>query len=65
MTAPFSGGCACGSIRYTCSRAPVATLNCHCLIIPAHERQGFQRIVDTHSGATRTRLWPDRGRFAE
>ena len=31
MTAPFSGGCACGAIRYVCSRAPVATLNCHCL----------------------------------
>jgi hypothetical protein len=31
MTAPFSGGCACGSIRYVCSSAPVATLNCHCL----------------------------------
>jgi hypothetical protein len=31
MTAPFSGGCTCGSIRYVCSRAPVAMLNCHCL----------------------------------
>src|SRR6185437_11833395 len=31
MTAPFSGGCACGSIRYVCSREPVAMLNCHCL----------------------------------
>jgi hypothetical protein len=31
MTAPLSGGCACGSIRYVCSRAPVAMLNCHCL----------------------------------
>jgi hypothetical protein len=30
MTVPFSGGCACGAIRYVCSRAPVATLNCHC-----------------------------------
>jgi hypothetical protein len=30
MTAPFSGGCACGSIRYVCSTAPVAMLNCHC-----------------------------------
>ena len=30
MIAPFSGGCACGSIRYVCSRAPVAMLNCHC-----------------------------------
>ena len=31
MTTPFSGGCTCGSIRYVCSRAPVAMLNCHCL----------------------------------
>jgi hypothetical protein len=31
MTAPFSGGCVCGSIRYVCSRTPVAMLNCHCL----------------------------------
>lgn len=31
MTAPFSGGCACGSIRYVCSGAPVAMLNCHCM----------------------------------
>jgi hypothetical protein len=30
MTAPFSGGCACGSIRYMCASAPVAMLNCHC-----------------------------------
>ena len=26
----FSGGCACGAIRYHVSAAPVATLNCHC-----------------------------------
>lgn len=31
MTAPFSGGCACGSIRYVCARTPVAMLNCHCM----------------------------------
>lgn len=30
MNAPFSGGCACGSIRYVCARAPLAMLNCHC-----------------------------------
>ena len=30
MTAPFSGGCACGSIRYDCAAAPIAMLNCHC-----------------------------------
>ncbi|HVF16265.1 MAG TPA: GFA family protein [Steroidobacteraceae bacterium] len=30
MIAPFSGGCACGSIRYVCASAPIAMLNCHC-----------------------------------
>jgi hypothetical protein len=30
MIAPLSGGCACGSIRYVCARAPIAMLNCHC-----------------------------------
>ena len=30
MTIPFSGGCACRSIRYTGSQAPVAMINCHC-----------------------------------
>jgi hypothetical protein len=31
MTAPFSGGCTCRSVRYVCSHAPIAMLNCHCL----------------------------------
>ena len=30
MNHPFSGGCACGSIRYTSAREPIAMLNCHC-----------------------------------
>lgn len=30
MNAPFSGGCICGAIRYECSMAPLAMLNCHC-----------------------------------
>ena len=30
MKVPFSGGCACGSIRYACSSEPLAMLNCHC-----------------------------------
>ncbi len=32
MTIPtaFSGGCACGAIRYESSEAPVAMVNCHC-----------------------------------
>ena len=31
MNAPFSGGCACGAIRYECAGEPLAMLNCHCL----------------------------------
>ncbi|NET32780.1 MAG: GFA family protein [Cyanothece sp. SIO1E1] len=30
MNVPFSGGCACGAIRYECDNAPLAMLNCHC-----------------------------------
>ena len=32
MQAPseFSGGCACGAIRYTCSASPLAMVTCHC-----------------------------------
>ena len=30
MTQTFSGGCACGAIRYVCTSEPVAMLNCHC-----------------------------------
>jgi hypothetical protein len=30
MPTPFSGGCACGAIRYECSAAPLVSLNCHC-----------------------------------
>jgi hypothetical protein len=30
MPAPFSGGCLCGAVRYTCTAEPFATLYCHC-----------------------------------
>jgi hypothetical protein len=30
MVAPFSGRCACGQVRYVCSSAPIAMINCHC-----------------------------------
>lgn len=30
VPANFSGGCACGSIRYQCSARPLAMINCHC-----------------------------------
>lgn len=30
MTPPITGGCACGAIRYSAAKAPIAMLNCHC-----------------------------------
>ena len=30
ITTPFSGGCACGAIRYESTAAPVLMLHCHC-----------------------------------
>jgi hypothetical protein len=30
MTAPIRGGCLCGRVTYTCHKAPVWSVNCHC-----------------------------------
>ena len=30
MQLPFTGGCACGRIRYECSAPPRRMVNCHC-----------------------------------
>jgi hypothetical protein len=30
MVAPFTGGCACGAIRYECTAEPLYMGNCHC-----------------------------------
>jgi hypothetical protein len=30
MPVPFTGGCACGAIRYECSIEPMLMGNCHC-----------------------------------
>ena len=27
---PFTGGCACGAVRYECGAAPLRMVNCHC-----------------------------------
>ena len=29
MTVPFTGGCACGAVRYDCTAEPIMMLKCH------------------------------------
>lgn len=30
VSVPFTGGCACGAVRYKCSAAPLLVWKCHC-----------------------------------
>src|SRR5947199_1255947 len=30
MQLPFSGGCACGAVRYECTAEPIMMFKCHC-----------------------------------
>lgn len=30
MTAPLTGGCTCGAVRYECTAESVMAFNCHC-----------------------------------
>lgn len=30
LSIPFTGGCACGALRYECSAEPLRSVNCHC-----------------------------------
>jgi hypothetical protein len=41
----FSGGCACGAIRYACSASPLAMINCHCLDCQVARGGGFSPTV--------------------
>jgi hypothetical protein len=45
MDVPFFGGCACGPVRYECSAAPVAMVNCHCRDCQRAGGAGFSPTV--------------------
>ncbi|MCY1079340.1 GFA family protein [Archangium lansingense] len=45
MPVPFTGGCACGAIRYESSAAPLAVLNCHCRDCQRSSGTGFTTVA--------------------
>jgi len=46
MLIPFSGGCACGAIRYECSAEPVLSLNCHCRDCQRASGSAYAALLD-------------------
>lgn len=42
---PFSGGCACGAIRYECSARPLRMVNCHCRDCQRASGSGYSATV--------------------
>lgn len=45
MTAPFTGGCGCGAIRYECSTEPLMAANCHCRDCQRSSGAAFSAVV--------------------
>ena len=42
---PFSGGCACGAIRYECRAQPLRMVNCHCRDCQRASGSGYSATV--------------------
>lgn len=51
MPAPFSGGCLCGAVRYTCAMEPVATVQCHCRDCQRNSGSGFAIVLAVQRAA--------------
>jgi hypothetical protein len=45
ITTPFSGGCACGAIRYESTTEPAMMLNCHCRDCQRSSGGAFSSLV--------------------
>jgi hypothetical protein len=48
---PFTGGCACGAIRYECLALPLRMLNCHCRDCQLAGGSGFSPSLIMARGA--------------
>ena len=45
MSAPFTGGCACGGIRYQVTAEPIVMFNCHCRDCQRATGTSFSAVV--------------------
>ena len=61
ISVPFFGGCACGTIRYECSAAPLRMINCHCRDCQRASGSGYSATAVMASASVRL----VRGRCAE
>ncbi len=50
---PFTGGCACGAIRYECTAEPIMMFKCHCRDCQHVTGSGFAPGILLPSGAFR------------
>jgi len=53
MPAQFSGGCACGAVRYQCSAEPIAMINCHCRDCQRSSGTAFSSVVVVPASAVK------------
>ena len=51
MPTPFSGGCACGAVRYDCSAEPLLSFNCHCRDCQRTSGSAFALVLMVPTGA--------------
>lgn len=53
MPASFSGGCACGRVRYECRAEPLFSLNCHCRDCQRETGSAFAAVLAVPRAAFR------------